>query len=294
MHWNTEQIIWACVLAAHLILLIVLLGRDRISRFPWFTAAITLSVISLLVDHLLNGKLTSMVFYWQSFSAMILAAIFTIFVLIELARRVFSSGRKGLILKANGWLGWGFVSVTVAAAAVWAWGPWPSLAQLNAQPSIRGILIMQLVASKSQLFTALLTVEVALLLSLFARRFGFGWRSHPRQIALGLSTNALCILILQVITDLIKRNLHFHSRQEMADGIKHLERLFTNLDNARFALWALVLLWWIYWLWRDEPGQPPANLPAEVLVPIGPGPLQAQAIPEATGEETDGDPEFRD
>ncbi len=34
MHWNIEQIIWALVLAAHLVLLVVLLGRDqRASRF---------------------------------------------------------------------------------------------------------------------------------------------------------------------------------------------------------------------------------------------------------------------
>ena len=182
MHWNTEQILWAFVLAAHLVLLIVLLGRDRISRFPWFTAAITLSVVSLLADHLLNGKLTSMVFYWQSFSALLLAGIFGIFVLIELARRVFAGGQKGLILKANGWLGWGFVTVAIAAGAVWAWGPWPTAAQLNSQPSIRGILIMQLVAAKCQLFVALLTVEVALLLSVFGRRFGSGWKSHPLSL----------------------------------------------------------------------------------------------------------------
>ena len=35
MHWNIEQILWAFVLAAHLVLLIVLMGRDRIRRFPF-------------------------------------------------------------------------------------------------------------------------------------------------------------------------------------------------------------------------------------------------------------------
>ena len=296
MHWNTEQVLWALVLAAHLVLLIVLLGRDRIQRFPWFTAAITLSAVSLLADHLLNGKLTSLVFYWQSFSAMTLQSIFGIFVLIELARVIFASGRKGLVLKSNGWFGWGLLLVAAAAGAVWAWGPWPTLVQLNAQPSIRGILLMQLAAVKSQLFVALLTVEVALLISLFARRFGFGWRSHARQIALGLSTNALCLVLLQVITDIIKRNLHFTTRQEMAAGIQRLEHLFTNMDNARFVLWILVLLWWIYWLWQDEPGANPALRPAALSVPIATGPLPATSTAETATEEMDedGDPEFRD
>ncbi len=291
MHWNTEQILWALVLAAHLVLLIVLLGRDRMQRYPWFTTAIALAAVSLLADHLLNGKLTSLVFYWQSFSAMVLAALLGILVLRELARRVFASGQQRLVLKPNGWLGWGLLAVAAAAGIVWAWGPWPSMAQINAQPTVRSILLMQLVAAKSQLFVALLTVEVALLLSLFGRRFGFGWRSHPRQIALGLSTNALCLLILQVITDVIKRNLHFTNRQDMAVTIKRLEHLFSELDNARFALWVLVLLWWIYWLWRDEPGTPMAPMPAEVLHPTGlDHPLQAAATPK----EEDGDPNFRD
>jgi len=54
-------------LAGHLVLLVVLMGRDRASRFPWFTTAIAFSAISLLADHLLNGKLSSLAFYWQSF-----------------------------------------------------------------------------------------------------------------------------------------------------------------------------------------------------------------------------------
>ena len=39
------------------ILLIVLLGRDRVSRFPWFTAAIVFSAVHLIADHLLHGNL---------------------------------------------------------------------------------------------------------------------------------------------------------------------------------------------------------------------------------------------
>ena len=109
MHFSLEQIVWALVLAAHLVLLIVLLGRDR--RFPWFTALTVLSAVRLIADHLLHGKLTSIAFYWQSYIGIALDAIITLFLLVELARRIFSSGKAGRILnpRAAGWAGaWSF------------------------------------------------------------------------------------------------------------------------------------------------------------------------------------------
>jgi len=185
----------------------------------------------------------------------------------------------------------GLVVLCIAVAAVWAWGPWPSRASLNAQPAIRPILLMQLLATKSQLLAAMLTIEVALLIRIFGRRFGFGWKSHAQQIALGLSTNAICVVALQVISDVIKRSLHFHSREEMAAGIQRLEHLFANLDNARFALWVIVLIWWIAWLWRDEDGRgnEPVIEPGGELLPVGNPPLQASVLPA----DEEGDPNFR-
>jgi len=158
MHWNVVEIFWALILAAHLVLLIVLLGRDRVSRFPWFTAAIGLSAVRLLADHLLHGKLTTIAFYWQTYTAMALSAILGILVLVELTRQVFSSGKGGKRLKANGWLGWSFITVAVSVAAVWAWGPWPVWNALKAEPAQLPLLITVLTGMKGELFVGLLTV----------------------------------------------------------------------------------------------------------------------------------------
>ena len=275
MHLTAEQILWALVLAAHLILLIVLLGRDRISRFPWFTAAIALSTIRLIADHLLHGKLTTVAFYWQSYTGMALDAILGLFVLAELLRRVFSTGKAGLILKAKGWLGWALITGSIAIAAVWAWGPWPNWQAIAADKAQLPLLIVVLLGMKGQLFTALLTIEVALLMRIFGKRFGYGWRTHPQLIAIGLSTSALGLLIIQVTTDLIKKNLHLTSREEY----EHIVKIFNNFDNARSALWVLVLLWFIYWLWRDEPG---TSVPEE-LIPIDVD--AAEVAPELPVEE---------
>ena len=301
-HWNIEQILWALVLAAHFVLLIVLLGRDRTSRFPWFTALTAVSAAHLLADHLLNGKLTTIAFYWQSYSVMILESLLGLLVLVELTRRVFSSGKAGLILKPKGWLGWTLVTGVIAIGAVWAWGPWPTWKMLNAEPAQLPLLLVVLTAMKSTLFVGLLSVEIPLLMRIFGKRFGFGWRSHPQQIALGLSTYAIGFLTVQGITDSIKKNLHITSREQY----ERLVHLFSNLDNARFALWFLVLAWWIVWLWRDEPGSSPAALTgAEDPVFAGPvllSPLVAEPdvdnLPSLPGDipegDQEGDPNFRD
>lgn len=273
MHLTVEQILWALVLAAHLVLLVVLLGRDRTGRFPWFTAAIAVSSAHLISDHLLHGKLTTIAFYWQSYTMILLESILGILVLIELCRRVFSNCKSGLILNSKGWLGWTLVTVSLAAGAVWYWGPWPTWKALTQEPGQLPILLVVLSAMKGQLFLAIVTVEIGLLLRIFGRRFGSSWKSHPQQIALGLSTYALAFLAVQATTDLIKHSVHLKSREEY----ERVVRLFTNLDNGRFAVWLLVLIWWIVWLWRSDPTEPAATLEAmEAPVLAGPSPLEAE------------------
>lgn len=272
MHWNIQLILWALVLAAHLVLLIVLLGRDRTSRFPWFTASIVLSAVRLIADHMLHAKLTTVAFYWQSYAGSILQAIIGVLVLVELCRHVFSSGRAGKILKRKGWIGGLLVTVPIAFAAAALWDVGISWAVMKADREHLPLYIDVYLAMKSQLFVAVLTVEVGVLLQFLGRRFGAKWPSHDRQIALGLSTASLALLAVQATTDIMKHNLHLTSR----DQYEHVIRLFENLDNGRFAVWLLTLIWLIFWLWRDEPGTEPAPQVAEVLAPVGPGPLDVR------------------
>jgi hypothetical protein len=128
---------------------------------------------------------------------------------------------------------------------------------------------------KAQLFLSIVTVEVALLLRIFGKRFGSGWKSHDQQIALGLSTYALGFLAVQATTDIVKHNLHLTSREQY----EHIVRLFTNLDNGRFALWLLVLIWWIVWLWRNEPGDS-ATASATAEAPVLAGPPPEAEVPQ--------------
>lgn len=277
MLWNAEEILWALVLAAHLWLLIVLLGRDRVSRFPWFTVVTALSAVHLIADHLLNGKLTSIAFFWQSYIAILLISLLGLLVLVEIARNVFSSCKAGLILNINGWLGWTLVTGGLAVGAVWLWGPWPTWQALNAEPRELPLLLVVISATKLQLFLALLTVELGLLVRIFGKRFGSGWTSHAQQIVLGLSTYALGFLAVLATTDIIKHTVHLTSHEQY----ERIVHLFSHLDNARFALWFVVLVWWIVWLWRDEPGAIAASSePAAAIAPGEPSILDGE-LPQA-------------
>ena len=187
-------------------------------------------------------------------------------VLIELSRHVFSSGRAGKILKGKGWIGGLLVTVPIAFAVAALWNLGLSWATMKADAAHLPLYIDLYVALKSELFVAVLTVEIGVLLQFFGWRFGAKWRSHDRQIALGLSTVSLALLTVQATTDIVKHNLHLTSR----DQYEHVIRMFENLDNGRFAVWLLALIWWIIWLWRDEPGAQPAAEMAETPVLVGP------------------------
>src|SRR5271169_4627917 len=65
MHFNfdfsTGQILWTLTFAALLVLLVVLLGRDRARRFKWFTASMVLMALRMLASRLLLGRMAPIV-----------------------------------------------------------------------------------------------------------------------------------------------------------------------------------------------------------------------------------------
>jgi hypothetical protein len=123
---------------------------------------------------------------------------------------------------------------------------------------------MQLFAQKADLLVNVLTVELGLLVALLGRRFKAGWRSHTQQIVIGLSTAAIAQLAVQGIWQVIALKTIPHSEAEYERILGLRDKLF----NANGALYVAVLVWWIVWLWIDEPGAgavggTPARIPAE-------------------------------
>lgn len=280
MHFNfgftTVQTVWTLTFAALLVLLVVLLGRDRARRFPWFTASIVLVALRLLASRLLFGKMPPLTMNAIFITMADAIALVGLLVVVEMARRAFGGLQRQLwIVNSVGLL-------AVAGAVLAVWGPWPAWKTLTADSHLAALRLMQLVAQKTDLLVLMLTLGLGLAVILFGRRYKAGWRSHTQQVVIGLSTAAIGQLGLLIALERMAKMAAPHNQAEL----DHLLSMRDNLVNANSVIYVAVLVWWIVCLWIDEPGHAPNPETTGVLVPVGanpisPSPLQARAdLPE--------------
>jgi hypothetical protein len=254
MHLNwgfsTRQVLWTLTFAAQLVLLVVLLGRDRMRRYPWFTAAGVLFALQLMAEMLLAGRMAMLPFPEILLALGDLAVILGLLVVVEMARRAFAGAPRSLwMVNAAGLL-------VVASGVLAVWGPWPVWKDMALDTLLGKLRLMQLAAQKGDTLVALLTVGLGLLVVIFGRRFKAGWRSHTQMIVIGLSTAAIALLATQGAVQSIAKMAHPHSRAEY----EQILGLVSNLVNANQVVYLAAQLWWIVWLWRDEPGTVAAEL----------------------------------
>lgn len=242
---NAENILWVLRFSAELVLLVVLLGKDRIKRFPWFTASIAVMALQLMTVKLLYGRLPQITMAMIIIVLADLTAVLAIGVLIEMARRCFpgASTRAWSI---------GILAVALPGVAVVAlWGHWPAWRTLTTHSELALLGMGQLAAQKSGIFIAVATIVMGILVVFVGARFGADRRSHPQQIVIGLSTASLAEIGVQVVWQLIAKNAAPHTMAEYQRVLAMRERLY----DANSAVYVAVLLWWIVCLWFEEPGK---------------------------------------
>lgn len=283
---SARQVLWTLTFAAELVLLVVLLGRDRARRYPWFTAMIVLLALRQMTEMLLLGRMPAFAYDAISITMADLVALMGLLVFFELGRRAFGDARLRSRL-----LG-GAAMAAVAAGVLAAWGPWLTWTQLTPNPklAVKTLNLMLVVATpadnlwvragldKGNLLVCLLTAQLGLLVLLLGRRFKAGWRSHTQQIALGLSTVAIAWLAVQGIWQIIAKTAQIHTRQDY-DRVMDLSG---KMVNANKVVYLAALVWWIVWLWFDEPGNALAEeAPAEATqaVPDPPAVLAQDPLP---------------
>ena len=244
------QILWTLTLAALFVLLTVLVGRERVRRFPWFTAGMGLVTVRLMADRLLYGHLTPVRMSAIYFTLADLAVVLDILVLVEIARRAFvGAGRLAALVTA-------LVTVAISASILMVWGPWPAWNTVAAPSGMAHVRFLQMFSQKGDVFAAILAVEVGILVVFLGRRFHAGWRSHPQRIAIGLSAAAMALLATRALLQAVGTHSAIHSRQDLA----RMFALQDRIAEANSAIYLLVLIWWIGSLWIDEPaGQAPQS-----------------------------------
>jgi hypothetical protein len=248
MHFNFDfsaaQVLWTLTFAALLVLLVVLLGRDRAQRFPWFTGSIVLMGVLLLTTQLLLSKMSRFTGTEVFLVLSNLEVAVSLLVLVELARRSFRGMGK------LGWIIGTLAIVAVGAAVLVFWGAWPAWKTLTASSELATIRLMDLAVDKGILFSTVVTVELGLLITLLGRRFGAGWHSHAQRIAIGLSTAALAQLALRGSLQAIGTQTHIHTQADY----ERVMDLRDKLIHGNNAAYLCVLVWFIACMWFDEPG----------------------------------------
>jgi len=244
--FTAAAILWTLTFAAHLVLLVVLMGRERIARFPWFTASIALITLRLLVAKLLAGRLPQITFAAIVIVMLDVAAFVSLMVVVELARRAFETARR------ESWLAGALFLIAVGALVLRYWGAWPPWKTLTSNPPLQ---LLEFLAQKAGLLADVETIGVGVLIVALGYRCGAGWRSHVQRIAIGLSTASLAQVSVEAIWQAVARSAVIH---EM-NTYNRLIHLRDHLFNANNAVYIAVLIWWIVALWRDEPGQAAAG-----------------------------------
>jgi len=117
MHLNfafsARQVLWTLTFAVQLVLLMVLLGRDRVRRYPWFTASLALFSVRLLSEILLAGRMPMLTLQEIFLTLADLAALVSLLVIAEIAWQAFKGAKR---------LTWiiGVVALVAVAAGVLA------------------------------------------------------------------------------------------------------------------------------------------------------------------------------
>lgn len=268
--FSPVQILWILTFAALLVLLVVLLGRDRAKRFPVFTAGIVLVAFRLLSTRLLYGRLSPVATNVFFISLAMLSGLLSIAVVVELSRRAFAAANR------KAWLIGAPITLLISGLMIALWGPWPGWNAFTGGGLMVALRIMQLVAQRSEMFADGLAIELGLLVLLYGRRFQAGWLSHTQQVVIGLSTAAIGQLTVRGVWQAIATHAVPHSEEEYLRLLSLQDKLY----NSNSAIYVAVLIWWIAFLWREEPGAAASTQPVEISLAEPP-----QILPPQAGEQ---------
>src|SRR5579871_3856011 len=229
--FTAVQLLWTLTFAALLVTLVVLMGRDRIKRFPWFTASLVLVALRLLTNRLLHDRLPQLTMASVAITLADISVLVGLAVLVEMARRAFRRA------SAAAWAGWTLGLLALAGVVLWKWGPWPALKTITFDTPIARLQFMQLIAVKMGLLVDVLSIALGFLVVALGRRYGAGWHTHVQRIMIGLSTASIAQLGAQGTWQIIARHTTPHSQAEY----EHVMGLQEKLLNTNSAVYLLVL-----------------------------------------------------
>jgi hypothetical protein len=243
---DSTRVIWGGGLSVHLILLAVLLRQGRAQRFPFFTLLIVFYILRSLFLFAFYQHMSRLHYTWTFWSFALADLLLQAIVLSELLRGAYQKAGVSQRGRALG----GLTGIVLAGILVYFWGPWPSLTTPGTD-EINFLMVMSVLANKGNLLIAILTLQTMLVLIFTAPRSGLGWSSHTQRIAHGLAFYALINVSVQAAIQKLSQS----AGQLSATQIQSTMHTIQTLGYARTWGYFAAALYWIIFLWRDEPKQ---------------------------------------
>ncbi len=223
---------WAAGLTAHIVLLFVLLGRQRAGTFPAFTTLIAVNILNSVVLYQVAVHGSKHAYFVAYFAFAILDLILQLSVTYELARRVFCPTGTWASDIRNGFFVLVLGSIAIALA-------------LACLPSPPEKTVLGMLLDRGNLFSSALQCELLVGMIAFSSTAGLPWNTHVARIAQGLGFYSLLGLMTEAAHNILVRNT----------------TAYASMTYLRMSTYLFCVSYWIVMLWLPAPA--PQGLPEE-------------------------------
>jgi hypothetical protein len=235
-----QSSLWMAGLLGHILLLLVLVVRGRVSRFPFFTVLIAFYIARTAIPQMsFTHTLSPTAFLWFFWGFEIGDIVLRAVVLGELLWIAF----RPTTIPGSRVIAWSAVAVALAGALAMAIGP--------SHPQVQAMLAWSFF-TKGNLTVAFLSVLVLAMLLFTRGTTGLSPRSQVFAIAGGLAFYAIVFLSLQAIRFWGSGQASPHG------GGEHVSYLRYWMRSSAATAYLLVVYFWILRFWFDDRPTAPA------------------------------------
>ena len=239
LNQSLQSSLWMAGLLGHLLLLLVLIVRGRVTRFPLFTLLIVFYIARTAIPQMsFTHTLGPTTFLWLFWGFEIGDILLRALVLGELLWIAF----RPTTIPGTRVIAWSAVAVALAGALAMAIGP--------SHPPVQAMLAWS-IFTKGNLAVAFLSLLVLAMLLFTRATTGLAPRSHVLAIAGGLAFYAFIFLLLQAIR-------LWGTGQPSPHGSGQLSYFRYWMRASAAGAYFAVVVFWIFSLWFDDRPATPA------------------------------------
>jgi hypothetical protein len=217
---------WVTSFVGHVVLLAILWLRQRVRRFPVFTALITFYVLRTLSLFFVLRYASKDAYFYTYWSLAIADVVLQLSVLFEAATHIFCPGGDWAP-GVRGSLLWSFSASALVAGGLTA----------LAVPATR--TLKQAIVIRGNFFASLLIGELFVGMVVLSVTLGLPWRTHVARIMQGWGVCAIAGILIDALQSYF--------------GVAQGTELYHALAHAQIAIYLASLVYWIMALAQDAP-----------------------------------------